>query len=115
MVNDGTTTGAPELPTGWRFKVGIALFALMILAWLLIPIEAALGMSAAYYRRHHCRDRNRQQGHPPGCHCRDGKAGLPGAEGEAPSTNILRQRRGQSDAIPDRPRDVLSAIPARLA
>ena len=31
---------------GWRFKVGIALFALMILAWLLIPIEAALGMSA---------------------------------------------------------------------
>jgi len=32
---------------GWRFNVGIALFALMILAWLLIPIEAALGMSAA--------------------------------------------------------------------
>ena len=30
---------------GWRFKVGIALIALMALAWLLIPIEAALGMS----------------------------------------------------------------------
>ena len=41
-------TGAPEIPAGgWRFKVGIALFALMGLAWLLIPIEAALGMSAA--------------------------------------------------------------------
>ena len=41
------TTTAAAAPTGWRFKVGIALFALMILAWLLVPIEAALGMSAA--------------------------------------------------------------------
>jgi hypothetical protein len=46
MPSSETTAGAPELPTGWRFKVGIALFASMILAWLLIPIEAALGMSA---------------------------------------------------------------------
>ena len=30
---------------GWRFKAGLALLALMALAWLLIPIEAALGMS----------------------------------------------------------------------
>jgi hypothetical protein len=37
----------PELSAGWRFNVGIALIALMALAWLLIPIEAALGMSAA--------------------------------------------------------------------
>src|ERR1700710_1753874 len=42
-----TAPSAPDMPTGWRFKVGIALFALMILAWLLIPIEAGLGMSAA--------------------------------------------------------------------
>ena len=47
MSTNETITGAPEVPTGWRFKVGIALFALMILAWLLIPIEAVLGMSAA--------------------------------------------------------------------
>jgi hypothetical protein len=46
MLTDETATGAPDLPTGWRFKAGIVLFALMILAWLLIPIEAALGMSA---------------------------------------------------------------------
>ena len=46
MQTNETVTGAPDLPTGWRFKVGIALFALMILLWILIPIEAALGMSA---------------------------------------------------------------------
>jgi hypothetical protein len=46
MATVDTVTGAPELPAGWRFKVGVALFALMILAWLLIPTEAALGMSA---------------------------------------------------------------------
>ena len=36
-----------EIPTGggWRFKAGVALIALMALAWLLIPIEAALRMS----------------------------------------------------------------------
>jgi hypothetical protein len=32
---------------GWRFKTGVALIALMALAWLLIPIEAALLMSGA--------------------------------------------------------------------
>ena len=31
----------------WRFKAGVALIALMALAWLLIPIEAALLMSGA--------------------------------------------------------------------
>lgn len=46
MSTHETVSAAPDLPTGWRFKVGIALFAVMILAWLLIPIEAALGMSA---------------------------------------------------------------------
>lgn len=40
-----SSTAAPA--GGWRFKVGIVLFATMILAWLAIPIEAALGMSAA--------------------------------------------------------------------
>ena len=47
MPTNETIAGAPDQPAGWRFKVGIALFALMILAWLLVPIEAALGMSAA--------------------------------------------------------------------
>jgi hypothetical protein len=47
MATNEIAAGKPDMPTGWRFKVGIALFALMILAWLLIPIEAALGMSAA--------------------------------------------------------------------
>jgi hypothetical protein len=46
MAVNEITAGAAA-PAGWRFKVGIAMFALMILAWLLIPIEAALGMSAA--------------------------------------------------------------------
>jgi hypothetical protein len=46
MATHSTIAGAPDLPTGWRYKVGIALFALMIVAWILIPIEAALGMSA---------------------------------------------------------------------
>ena len=46
MAANETLAGAPAQPAGWRFKVGIALFALMILAWILIPIEAALGMSA---------------------------------------------------------------------
>ena len=44
MQTTDNVTGAPELPTGWRFKVGTALFAWIILSWLLIPIEAALGM-----------------------------------------------------------------------
>ena len=47
MATNEIVAGAPDAPAGWRFKVGIALFGLMILAWLLIPIEAALGMSAA--------------------------------------------------------------------
>jgi hypothetical protein len=47
MQTNEIVTGAPDMPAGWRFKVGIALIALMALAWLLIPIEGALGMSAA--------------------------------------------------------------------
>ena len=46
MATDQTATAAQALPVGWRFKIGIALIALTALAWLLIPIEAALGMSA---------------------------------------------------------------------
>ena len=46
MGTNETVAGVATTPAGWRFKVGIALFALMILAWVLIPIEAALGMSA---------------------------------------------------------------------
>jgi hypothetical protein len=41
-----TATETPESAAGWRFKVGVALFALMASLWLLIPIEAALQMSA---------------------------------------------------------------------
>ena|SRR5688572_29485619 len=47
MQTNEIVTGAPEPSTGWRFKVGVALFAWIILSWLLIPIEAALGMSGA--------------------------------------------------------------------
>jgi hypothetical protein len=44
MVTNETVTAAPEAPAGWRFKTGVALFAWIILSWLLLPIEAALGM-----------------------------------------------------------------------
>jgi hypothetical protein len=47
MPTKDIAASAASTRTGWRFKVGIALIALMALAWLLIPIEAALGMSAA--------------------------------------------------------------------
>jgi hypothetical protein len=47
MQTNETVTGTPEPSTGWRFKTGVALFAWIILSWLLIPIEAALGMSGA--------------------------------------------------------------------
>jgi hypothetical protein len=47
MAVNAVAADTAELPLGWRFKVGIALFASMFLAWLIIPIEAALGMSAA--------------------------------------------------------------------
>src|SRR5687767_2949961 len=45
MAVDDTTITAPA-PFGWRFTAGVGLFALMALLWLLIPIDAALGMSA---------------------------------------------------------------------
>ena len=47
MAVDDTAITAPTAPAGWRFKVGVALFALMILLWFLIPIEAALQMPAS--------------------------------------------------------------------
>jgi hypothetical protein len=46
MTDNETVAGGPAKSTGWRFKVGIALIALTALTWLLIPIQAALGMSA---------------------------------------------------------------------
>jgi hypothetical protein len=45
MQTNTIATTVPAPPTGWRFKVGVALFAWIILSWLLLPIEAALGMS----------------------------------------------------------------------
>lgn len=47
MQANETVAGVTVTPSGWRFKVGIAIFALMASLWLLIPIETALGMSAA--------------------------------------------------------------------
>ena len=47
METNEIVTAAPEPSTGWRFKTGVALFAWIILSWLLLPIEAALGMSGA--------------------------------------------------------------------
>jgi hypothetical protein len=43
MATTETVTGKPA---GWRFKVGIVLLAWIVLSWLLITIEVALGMSA---------------------------------------------------------------------
>ena len=45
MATNGTVSGEP-IQGGWRLQTGIALFAFMILVWVLIPIQAALGMSA---------------------------------------------------------------------
>ena len=36
--------------TGWRFKLGITIIALMFMIWLLIPLMAAMDASAADYR-----------------------------------------------------------------
>ncbi len=47
MASNEPVARAANTPTGWRLKAGIALIALMILAWLLVPIEAALGMSGS--------------------------------------------------------------------
>lgn len=47
MVTNETVTTSPTAPAGWRFKVGVALFAWIILSWLSLPIEAALGMPAS--------------------------------------------------------------------
>jgi hypothetical protein len=39
-------TAPANKPAAWRFKTGIALVAFVILSWLAIPIEAALGVPA---------------------------------------------------------------------
>src|SRR3954463_13293087 len=39
MVSDLTATQASELPIGWRFKLGIVLFALALIPYgLLVPV-----------------------------------------------------------------------------
>jgi hypothetical protein len=43
----GTLTEAAEDAVGWRFKFGIALFALAFLLWLCVPIAAAIGLPAS--------------------------------------------------------------------
>lgn len=47
MANPTTTTEAGPPAAGWRFKLGIALFATAILIWLLVPLAAAIGVSGS--------------------------------------------------------------------
>ena len=50
MASPATTdTGPGTGPSavGWRFKLGIALFASAFLVWLLVPLAAALGVPAS--------------------------------------------------------------------
>lgn len=44
-MSSHATTGPESKGRGWRFKCGVALFCLMIVMVLLIPIAAASGMS----------------------------------------------------------------------
>ena len=43
MASPATTDMDPSA-AGWRFKLGIALFASAFLIWLLVPLAAALGV-----------------------------------------------------------------------
>jgi hypothetical protein len=106
--------GINEIPTGggWRFKAGLALLALMALAWLLIPIEAALGMSVGTMAATTAGIVTANKGILLLAIVVMGKPG-PGVEGQAFAQPHPGDRR-QSDALPDRSRDVLLAIPARL-
>ena len=45
MPTNDAIPGTPDMLVGWRLKIGIALIALMVLLWLLIPIEAAFKIS----------------------------------------------------------------------
>ena len=45
MASPAMTDTGPSA-VGWRFKLGIALFALAFLLWLLVPLAAALGVPA---------------------------------------------------------------------
>jgi hypothetical protein len=47
MASPTTTADAGPAAAGWRFKLGIALFAAAILLWLLVPLAAAIGMSGS--------------------------------------------------------------------
>ena len=42
MASPAMTDTGPSA-VGWRFKLGIALFASAFLLWLLVPLAAALG------------------------------------------------------------------------
>jgi hypothetical protein len=47
MATPDPAADAAPPPAGWRFKLGIALFAIAFLIWLAIPLAAALGVSAS--------------------------------------------------------------------
>ena len=47
MASHVTAETGRSAAVGWRFKLGIALFALALLLWLLVPLAATLGMPAA--------------------------------------------------------------------
>lgn len=47
MASPDPAADAPPSAAGWRFKLGIALFAIAFLIWLAIPLAAALGVSAS--------------------------------------------------------------------
>jgi hypothetical protein len=46
MTSSATADAGPSA-VGWRFKLGIGLFASAFLLWLLVPLAAALGMPIA--------------------------------------------------------------------
>ena len=47
MSSHVTAETGRSAAVGWRFKLCIALFALALLIWLLVPLAATLGMTAA--------------------------------------------------------------------
>lgn len=44
-MNSHATMGSDATGRGWRFKCGVALFGLMIIMVLMIPVAAASGMA----------------------------------------------------------------------
>jgi hypothetical protein len=47
MASHVTAETGRSAAVSWRFKLCIALFALALLLWLLVPLAATLGMPAA--------------------------------------------------------------------